>query len=380
MKRFGFLAISASQYPFIFKEATPRGYVTAYVEDTWRINTFRYPSRTGFDSPPADHFIEHYIKVMEENDVATVGCREGKVHHLDYLEYFMNLMDTYKSVPKFFLGLHSSLSHNDINIVGEHDDEIVEFFEQLNAKGHMNDTMVLLMGDHGPPHSRYRNTKGGQLEETHPFIRILMPTWFSKKYPTEYRNLLDNAESGVLLTPHDLHATFLDILDDGLFEERLRIWVTKGLDAANTRARSLFSEIPKNRECKHVAIPPQTCDCIKWSSVAAEDLLIREIVGQVVAAINKFIEVVEGRCARLFLDQILSAEGTVLNKKETYRVHFSVVPSLGTFEAFTTWNKRSRKVDVDVSKIHRTNRYNNQSQCIQQTFPELINFCFCTSS
>ncbi|CAG0898002.1 unnamed protein product [Cyprideis torosa] len=368
--------LSVSTYPFIFQEAMDRGYVTAYLEDTWRVGTFTY-RLTGFAYPPTDHFPIPYFKAMEQGEAAWNFCREGKVHHLDWLEYITNLMDTYTSVPRLFFGLHGHLSHDDLNRLGEHDDELVDFFADLEAQGHLNNSLVLLMADHGPRFTEFRQTEGGNHEERHPFIRMLLPCWFAQKFPEKHENLMENARSGVLLTPFDLHATFLDLLGDGLLDERREVWRSKGLKTADTRALSLFSEIPKDRDCKVADIPVHWCDCFKWTLLSVEDPSVRHIADTIVESINRFNSVAGRLCSRLTIREIAQASSTFNDGHLLFEVHFSVSPSGAKFEALAAKVLNSSHVAVDVPTISRTNRYEDQPRCISGSFPQLLKFCYC---
>lgn len=55
----------------------------------------------------------------------------------------------YKSKPKFLFGFHGELSHDDYNLIGVADDDVVEFLTELNSSGTLNNTLLVLMADHG---------------------------------------------------------------------------------------------------------------------------------------------------------------------------------------------------------------------------------------
>ena len=65
---------------------------------------------------------------------------------LDWLRHFY---DAYPDVPKFAFGFHGELSHDDYNWVGHADSDIERFLINLHEGGILNNTLLILMSDHG---------------------------------------------------------------------------------------------------------------------------------------------------------------------------------------------------------------------------------------
>jgi membrane-anchored protein YejM (alkaline phosphatase superfamily) len=91
------------------------------------------------------------------------------------------------------------------------DKPLEETLTYLNENGHLNESVLIVMSDHGSRLDNIRGTPQGQLEDRMPFFYIVVPSWFKQKYPAAWRNLNDN--SNRLTSPFDVHETLKNILD-----------------------------------------------------------------------------------------------------------------------------------------------------------------------
>lgn len=108
-------------------------------------------------------------------------------------------------------GFQGELSHDSYNLVGVADDDLLELLQDLNNSGVLNDTMLVLMADHGHRFAEIRNTLQGKLEERMPFFAFVLPQWFQSQFREEYNNLREN--SNKLTTPFDIYSTMRNVLD-----------------------------------------------------------------------------------------------------------------------------------------------------------------------
>lgn len=90
-------------------------------------------------------------------------------------------------------------------------------FSKLNEDGHLSNTVVVFMSDHGMRWGNIRNTYQGQLEERLPFVVMVLPKQFRQQYSEALQNLKTNVRR--LTTPFDLHETFNDFLDVNKLEK-----------------------------------------------------------------------------------------------------------------------------------------------------------------
>ena len=90
------------------------------------------------------------------------------------------------------------------------DKDLVELFNDLNKSGSLNNTLLILMSDHGHRFTTVRDTLQGKMEERMPLLSLLLPPWFGQTFPTARSNLEKNKKR--LTTPLDIHATLKHLL------------------------------------------------------------------------------------------------------------------------------------------------------------------------
>lgn len=65
------------------------------------------------------------------------------------MNYIKTIFNTYKKQPKFAFGFHGELSHDSYNDIGVVDDDLYSWVKDLHDLGHLNNTVLILMSDHG---------------------------------------------------------------------------------------------------------------------------------------------------------------------------------------------------------------------------------------
>lgn len=65
------------------------------------------------------------------------------------MNYIKTIFNTYKKQPKFIFGFHGELSHDSYNDIGLVDDDLYSWVKDLDYFGHLNNTILILMSDHG---------------------------------------------------------------------------------------------------------------------------------------------------------------------------------------------------------------------------------------
>lgn len=134
----------------------------------------------------------------------------------------------YKAKPKFLFGFHGELSHDSYNLVGVADDDLLEMLKELYESGALNDTLLILMADHGHRFAEIRNTIQGKLEERLPFFSFVLPPNFEEKHKSEFDNFKENTK--VLTTPFDIYSTLMHVLSPSMVKP-------------DTRSLSLFNKV-----------------------------------------------------------------------------------------------------------------------------------------
>jgi hypothetical protein len=298
----------------------------------------------------------------------------------------------FASVPT--LSIHSSLfpfadaSHSDFNAVELIDELLLDSMTEFKNKGYLNNTLLIVMGDHGWRYGDFRQTVQGKLEERLPLFTMILPEWFKKKYPQLDKNLKTNTQR--LTSWYDGYATLNHLLTypkepDGL-----------------PHGKSLLTEIPAVRSCKDANIPSHWCPCLQWTAVDGKHNHVQRAVLETVRYINDLNShepfAVEN-CAQLKLGEVKHSEvetpsNEVLTFFESghdgydainafnpgakdqcnYQITFQTLPNNGIFEASVTYVEGQFRVRGGVSRI---NAYGDQPKCIATTLPHLRKYCLC---
>ncbi|KAI4464458.1 hypothetical protein MML48_3g00001665 [Holotrichia oblita] len=377
-------------YPFIWKDFQENGYVTAFLEDLPSTGIYQY-RLNGFLKQPTDHYMRpYYITIAKEIYKWPRFCVGETPRHKVMLNYIEQFFSVYKSKPKFLFGFHGELSHDNYNLIGAVDDDVLQFLKNLNSSGALNDTVLILMADHGHRFGKIRNTIQGKQEERLPFFSFRFPDWFTRKHEEIYKNFQLNLNT--LTTPFDIHSTLKDILE---FRSP-----TDG-DLKN-RAISLFSKIPSQRSCVHANIEPHWCACMDWENVDLTLNIATRLADTFIATVNNYTADHREICASLRVSKIewvtkmkpneqlvkfsknLDVDGFVADLSghtnvltHTYQIKLQAVPGDSIFEASITHYLKDDRLDLKISDISRVNKYGTQARCIEHTYPNLRKYCYC---
>ncbi|XP_064638987.1 uncharacterized protein LOC135494701 [Lineus longissimus] len=375
-------------HPWIWDDFKKAGYVTHYTEDLAEYGTFTL-RMLGFKEQPTDHYLRHFYQVLEKERIRR--CLGSEFKHKVLMNYLKDFESMYKNRRSFSFGFHNELSHDSnkpLNIV---DDELKEWLEALYNGGSLNNTMFLLLSDHGARYQYLRETVQGKMEERNPFFSIRMPPWFQTKYPAAYKNLLTNSKR--LVAPYDIHETFHDILH---FRNEARGNISK-------RGISLFSEIPAERTCAHAGIQPHWCNCLDWTTVNTDSVEVKKAIASFIDFVNSLTAHVRDVCSIVEVDRVLGAQVLTPNTRmlqyksmdyegvenfsmkqdvdtKLYQLVIHTKPGGGHYEATATQDVQRGTFISKLKDISRTNAYGTSSVCVAKTFPHLVKFCHCKST
>ncbi|KAJ7357526.1 hypothetical protein OS493_024331 [Desmophyllum pertusum] len=383
---------SVDKWRWIFKNYKEKGYATLFSEDSPVYATFNYRLH-GFKEPPTDHYARPFW--LEAEKIINGYCIGGRAGHNISLEYLLSFLRAYKDKPKFSLITHSVVSHENLNTIGYVDDDLKTILQTLEKESFLNNTLLIIFGDHGIRYSGVRKTIQGKLEERLPFMSITTPKWFTGKYPGLYSNLVHNSK--VLTTPFDVYATLRHILSYPSYPSEI------------TTGQSLFNRIDgNNRTCVNAGVEEHWCPCLNLEEVSTDEPLIRELAEFVVKYINNLMfqnAQLEKLCHKLVLREILTAFrdmpnekmqvfeqtrrdgecdscGLLFNDKSTntlvgdtlYQLQFITSPNEGFYEASVKLKKGVPSLAGDISRI---DSYKDQPFCIVEKFPPLRKYCYC---
>nr|XP_045613859.1 uncharacterized protein LOC123767856 [Procambarus clarkii] len=388
-RRMGDKAQFVNAYPFIWNDFKKNGYVTLYAEDQAHIGTFQYRLR-GFDKPPTDHYMRpFFISAYPEFKTNPKLCLKATPRHKVFFNYVYDFMNEYKTEPKFAFAFHSELSHDDFNLVSVADQDLLDLLSSLRRDAHLNNTILVVMSDHGHRFSTIRGTQQGKQEERLPVMAIVLPKAFTDTYPSAADNIRMNVHR--LTTPFDLFPTMQDVLH----------FQGARLGQVSDRAISLFSQVPTSRTCADAYIEPHWCACLSWERVSVEDERVQRAALALVHYINTYTAPHRSLCHELTIHKVtwagklLPTKGMSYKKNadtdgfvpdltdETavsevvYQVHLHTAPGHAHYEASLAYNIRLDTFSLKIEDVSRTNRYYDQPHCIYNTYEQLRKFCYC---
>ncbi|XP_021001443.2 uncharacterized protein [Parasteatoda tepidariorum] len=340
---------------FIWKRFADNGYRTLFSEDAPSMGTFVL-NRRGFRHPPTDYYSRPFSVAVETLNLRhKTHCIGDRLEMEVYFDYLINFVSTMKNRLIFTFTFIARLTHDILKYAGYADKPSHELIVSLNETGVLNRSLLIFFSDHGIRFGGIRRTYIGQIEERMPFMFLLFPDWFLKKFPTYAKNLHINENR--LTTPYDIHATLLHLLN--LDEEQFH----------TMHGQSLLSEIRAERTCSDAMITKHWCTCQFYSILSKHDSNVRSAALLVVRKINQLLTPFMRYCVPLRLSKILDAR---IALQTDYLITLQVNPSGAIFEA--TLQKRTFHFIIQ-DEVSRINRYANQSKCVEDAI--IKKYCFC---
>ncbi|XP_032229023.2 uncharacterized protein LOC5504802 [Nematostella vectensis] len=357
---------TVDRWPFVFKKFEKKGFVTMFSEDFSHLGAFNYFAN-GFKEPPSDHFGRPFW-------LATSGlCCGGQPQVRLQFNYLKSFIQAYPGRRKFGYTFLCDIGHRRVNTLSAADLEFLTFLKTAKEENLFNETLLIINSDHGPRFGEIRFTNQGKMEERMPFLSVYIPEWFKKKFPKLAENLQRN--TNVIISPYDLHATFLDLMD---FPSNT---------TSNTYGTSLLRKLALNRTCADAHIDEQWCPCLTWIPVSTSHLQVVKAARKALDHINELLATNPSSrklCHRLELKKVISAHQKMANMRVqdkaredecSYQIQFEVRPSGGVFEALVKFFY-SGEIEVQGT-ISRINMYGTQPDCILKKAPTMRGFCYC---
>ena len=266
--------------------------------------------------------------------------------------------------------------------------DLLSLLKDLKQKNHLNNTLLILMGDHGARYGEARALMQGKLEERLPLFSMTFPSWFLKKYPEISKNLKININR--LTSWYDVYTTFRHMISYPDVPTNLK------------HGQSLLTEIPSSRTCAQANVDKHWCPCLEWAGIALGHSHVKKSALAAVEFIN-FANLEHKlsaeKCRKLSLkkinyallerpnDKVLSFQQTndlrpAFNDKSRpshkdfcrYQIQFATSPNNGTYEATVRYHKKWFIVSKGISRV---NKYGNQPECIARDLPHLRKYCMC---
>ncbi|XP_076686233.1 uncharacterized protein LOC143378378 isoform X2 [Andrena cerasifolii] len=367
--------------PFIWKNYSAAGYRTVFGEDACAMTTFNY-LKPGFRVQPTDYYLRPFC-IASEKDIGNthkgnanlcVGTRKTFDNILDYTR---KAASQFAAEPYFAMFWQASLSHDFFNYPQLGDDSYHRFINYLFSEQLLNQTALIVMSDHGMRWGDFRETYQGRMEDSLPFVFIVLPYWWKDKYEVAWANLRRNARS--LTTAFDLHETLLDLLDSNNLKEDILKSRLKALSNAKSLPRGIswFLPVPNYRTCSMAGIASHWCMCHDSNDVPLNDEGLRDkalfLVDELNKMLKKFVQ-----CAVLKVKEIRAAKAWKDKGDKTDLVDYTITIQTEPGDAIFEGTVRYRDADKSnklVGSVSRLNAYGKQSACVDEFNMRL--YCYC---
>ncbi|XP_054718470.1 LOW QUALITY PROTEIN: uncharacterized protein LOC129227876 [Uloborus diversus] len=372
---------------FIWKNFSSLGYRTLFTEDAPAMATYNHKKK-GFQYPPSDYFFRPFTLAIEDSPwwkSSKTDCFQAKPEIRVLFDYLRSFLSTMKNRPFFAFTWAARLTHDYLNKAGLADKPSFELLRDINEMGLLNTSMLIFMSDHGIRFGDIRKTYIGKIEERMPFLFLSFPPWFLKTYPKVAKYLEINQKR--LTTPFDVHETLVDVYQI----------ISGKLDYSSTPyGKSLFREIPLERNCKTAYILPHWCVCHDYRKMSTDEILSIRAANSLLEKVNNLTHPYRNVCAFLKIDKVLDVRAsipiTVMLKLDELKysgdenfivygektnpyvellVTVKANPGGAEFES-TIRSFRDRSEVLGVSRI---NKYGNQGDCVNDS--DLQKYCYC---
>jgi len=379
----------------IWENFASRGYRTALTDEQIWLLAYRAMRRDNEGKPEAQYDNLSFIKGIQSTCgyvLYNSGCFEHQYVPNHIKERVFQVAQKFSGHPYYHHTWSVMLTHEVIGMAQHLDNPVLETMQGLKEQKLLNNTIIILMSDHGMISEDYAGTPDGLLEARMPALVFVFPEWFKRKYPSAMVNLQRNSQT--LTTPYDVHQTLRDLLDlSSITNERLKCRPAQ--EQPGQIGMSLFLPIPMNRTCESAHVPEQYCIC-RTGTVINNASADPSVVRAATKAVNHLNSVAwddkyQGYCAEMDLKRIIDGKKRTDGKGNTlYEIRFEVGPSQGIFGALLKVESESGLLTVSemkfsvVGEIERQNKYGNQSSCLDKLGKGVAvgfirSVCFCTN-
>ncbi|VDM58175.1 unnamed protein product [Angiostrongylus costaricensis] len=373
-------------YPYIPLEYMKAGYKTFGGED-YVASVLNYPDCYGMKQKQFHHIYRpFYLRLSKDDELKSIHeksvCRESRNNVIDYLSKFLGsykvkfkpvvwlsttLAVCYGCLSKFSLSWLVDLAHDNTHDLYRADYDLYEFF--VNNRDALNNSFIFFFGDHGPRFGSEAYTDFGKQEGNNPFLYVIIPK--NLRHTTMHNQLRRNSEE--LVTHHDLHSTFKDILYYQPVSSFSNVTFMK-FDS-NPRGSSLLRRFEDGirRTCKTLPISFNYCICQYRAEIVSGSNRTEELGQFAAKRLSSVLEShrVSTMCEKISLEKVIKVEKYVLSNENTtfsatvndYNLVFEVAPpARGQFQIPIRTERGKMKIGEE--RFIRLDKYGNNGDCM----------------
>ncbi|XP_052773442.1 uncharacterized protein LOC128212174 [Mya arenaria] len=404
-----FLKRFADYMPLLWNEKPMESIATFMAEDNATYSTFN-SGKSGFNKIPTDYYFRPYSLAMEKFEPVfstplgslSENCYGDRNYFDIQLEYLKGFLQKYNKKRKFAFFWSNVVTHDSFNTASLYDNSLLEFLTWMTSDIDINNTILIVLSDHGFRIGGASLTHIGRAENSNPWLMVHVPDHLTKRYPSIGRNLRENTKR--LVTHYDTYNTVLELIHNTAFLERPEIPTQEYMVK-----RNIFHYIPGDRTCADGGIPDNTCTCKDRVPVDIDSPVVKLAVDVLILHMNKVLSSKQSECSIIRLQNITEARAIYSDKdyanvnkdlhlslprviggmvglsrdidKDSglYTVRFYTNPGNAYFEGTVEYSAfkaghQADKVTV-VGEQSRLNRYGEQSHCVSEQLYKQICFC-----
>ncbi|TKR89298.1 hypothetical protein L596_013424 [Steinernema carpocapsae] len=357
------------------------GYHTL-MSDDWKLAALMWSNCWGFKKPGggAKHYQKPYQTVWEKTSkIKNTGKKMCHQTFHDQSLYLDQFMSAYQNESQMAFMWNSELAHDVLNGLYRADDTYYRLLKKHEER--LNNSFVIIQGDHGMRFGSFRKTHVGELEDNNPFLMISVPVKY-RKYPF-LQVLRDNSLK--LITHFDTHASLMhltELIGNNTLNE-LRQPKTELF--RRFHGTSYFrARMAEPRDCGTLHIPYPYCLCKKEFApplnftnpvtLKLENFAMKHIQDMINA------KKATNLCYKLTIlaNHTVAEKIVTKSKKNMYRLKVTAEPSQGVFTGFVELVEKKGKTEFIVmgGRLAREDTYGNQGDCVIQQ-EDIRPYCYC---
>lgn len=182
------------------------------MNEDWRNSMFNF-NKFGFRKIPMDYWLRHYWLSLYDSKSATPNnqnsnknpCYYDVLYHklgfkwlADFLkEYSPKSTSEDSKINQNLFGIFKSneMSHDYLERLFWIDEDLRELLQEIFTESFLDNTLFILMGDHGHRFHDIRQTVTGKLEQKRPSLSMLIPRKLTEQNPLLNSILKQNTQS-----------------------------------------------------------------------------------------------------------------------------------------------------------------------------------------
>lgn len=218
----------------------------------------------GYWKKPADYFYRPWHVYHRRWPVknATKYCFINQPYFELQLQLYEQFARKFNQHCHFSFTFLTEIPHDDPNELELIDPVLKKLLEKLFTTKSLENTVLVVMGDHGNRIASIQYSYVGRIEERASFFSIYFPKWFKKKHPHLIANLKKNRHR--FTSNYDVYHMLESIIRGDYSEANNEASKkpAKNPEKSPIKGINLFHEIPSNRNCKEANVPENHCLCM----------------------------------------------------------------------------------------------------------------------